>query len=73
MFKSLLRTLPTLSGNFSICCQLNDYNKITSNDYEVCVRDASILSLQDNQYNNEVSINLAKANESFQPAVVIYI
>ena len=65
MFKSLLRTLPTLSGNFSICCKLNDYNKITSNDYEVCVRDASILSLQDNQYNNEVSINLAKESYEF--------
>ena len=60
MFKPLLRTLPTLSGNFSLVCKLNDFIQTSSKEYEVYVRDASLMPLQNNVFNKDIKVNLAK-------------
>jgi hypothetical protein len=60
MFKPLLRTLPTLSGNFSLVCKLNDFIQASSKEYEVYVRDASLMPLQNNVFNKDIKVNLAK-------------
>lgn len=33
MFKSLLRTIPSVSGNFTLACRLNDIAKRTDKEY----------------------------------------
>lgn len=60
MFKSLLRTLPTLSGNFTLACKINEYNQLSSKEYEVNIRDAALIPLQNSMFNKNIGINLAK-------------
>ena len=50
MFKSLLRTLPSLSGNFTIACKLNEIEKDTHESYHTYVRVADLMPLQNNIY-----------------------
>lgn len=61
MFKPLLRTLPTLSGNFTVACKLREFNKENnkSNDeYSTYVRLANIVPLQNFMTNKDVELNL---------------
>ena len=60
MFKPLLRTLPTLSGNFTLVCKVNDFNQLSSKEYEVYIRDASLVPLQNKLFNKDINVNLAK-------------
>ncbi len=58
MFKPLLRTLPTLSGNFTVSCLLNEFDKINTNEYTTYVRAASICPLQNFLFAKKIDINL---------------
>lgn len=60
MFKPLLRTLPTLSGNYTIGCKIKEYTKLDSNNYEVYIREASLVPLQNNLFNKDIELNLVK-------------
>lgn len=58
MFKPLLRTLPTLSGNFTINCKLKEYNKESNNEYSTYIRLANLSTLQNFLANKDFNINL---------------
>ena len=58
MFKSLLRTLPSLSGNFTIACKLNEIKKDDSENYHTYVRVADLLPLQNNIYKDSIELKI---------------
>jgi len=65
MFKPLLRTLPTLSGNYTIGCKVKEYTKLDSNNYEVYIREASLVPLQNNLFNKDIELNLVKDQHEY--------
>ena len=58
MFKPLLRTLPTLSGNFTISCKLKEFKKENNDDYSTYVRLANLIPLQNYMTNRNIELNL---------------
>ena len=58
MFKSLLRTLPSLSGNFTIACKLKDFQKEDNNTYCTYVKYANLLPLQNSINKKDIELNL---------------
>ena len=58
MFKPLLRTLPTLSGNFTIECKLNEIIKNSVDEYSTYIRVANITPLQNSLVNKNIELNL---------------
>lgn len=58
MFKPLLRTLPSLSGNIKLACEINDYTNEGNNVYSTYIRSASLQPLQNNLYNRRINVNL---------------
>ena len=58
MFKPLLRTLPSLTGNIKLACEINDYIDEGNNVYSTYIRSASLQPLQNNLYNRRININL---------------
>ena len=59
MFKSLLQTIPTISGNFTLACKLNNYEHNNDFEYTSYINDAILMPL-DNNYNltRDIKINL---------------
>lgn len=69
MFKSLLRTIPNLSGNITLNCKLS-WNVRTSNDsdsydFDSYVRAASLEPLQNIIYSKNIDVNLAQGSWEF--------
>ena len=60
MFKSLLRTIPTLSGNLTLGCKLDEFNKVDNDTFTSYVRNAIILPLQNKYYSKKIDINMYK-------------
>lgn len=58
MFKSLLRTLPSLSGNFTIACKLNEIEREDNEFYHTYIRVADLIPLQNNIYKDSIELNL---------------
>ena len=58
MFKPLLRTLPSLTGNVKLACEINDYVDEGNNVYSTYIRSASLQPLQNNLYNRRINVNL---------------
>ena len=65
MFKSLLRTIPSLSGNFTIGCKLNEFNQITSNEYETYVREGCLMPLQNSLFTKNIELNFVKDQHEY--------
>ena len=65
MFKPLLRTLPSLSGNFTIGCKVNEIEKDSSNNYHTYIRLANIMPLQNNIYDKNIELNLLNGKYEF--------
>lgn len=67
MFKPLLRTLPLLSGNFSLNCFLTEimYNGV---EYECNIRNAKLTPLDVNINNNDIDINLLNGKYEYDVA-----
>lgn len=59
MFRSLLQTIPTISGNFTLACKLNNYTQNNNYEYTSYINDAILMPL-DNNYNltHDIKINL---------------
>lgn len=59
MFKSLLQTIPSISGNFTLACKLNNFEYNKNHEYVSYINDALLMPL-DNNYNltKDVTINL---------------
>jgi len=68
MFRSLLRTLPSLSGNFKLACKIDHIDKtykLNNIDvYEVSIKKCSLQPLQNKMYNRDININLT--NNSYE-------
>ena len=64
MFKPLLKTLPSLSGNIKIACKLDGYKSIGQNTYECFVNEANLIPLSHNLYDHNIKINLK--NNSYE-------
>lgn len=66
MFKSLLQTIPTISGNFTLACKLNNYTKNNHKEYTSYINDAILMPL-DNNYNltKDIKINLINSKYEF--------
>lgn len=58
MFKGLLRTMPSLTGNFTLCCSINNLNRIDSNTFDCFIKTASMLPLQLNLYSKNINVDL---------------
>lgn len=58
MFKPLLRTIPTLTGNFTLACKLDTYRKNSVLKYECGVTEAVLMPLQNNLANKHVNVSL---------------
>ncbi len=58
MFKPLLRTLPSLSGNFTIACKVNEIQKEDNNTYSTYIRLANLIPLQNSLANKNIEVNL---------------
>lgn len=69
MFKPLLRTLPSLSGNFTLACPLNYVTKVDKDRYVCNIRTANIVPLQ-NSISNPINteINLLSSKYEFDVA-----
>lgn len=70
MFKSLLRTLPSLSGNVKLVCDVSDIKYIdNNNEYIDCyVNNASLEPISKNVYKQPININLFKSRYDYDIA-----
>lgn len=68
MLKPLLRTLPSLSGNFSINCYINNILKIDDDKYECDIRNAKFTPLDSALYNDPITINLMSGKYEYDVA-----
>lgn len=66
MFKPLLRTLPSLSGNFTLACPINNFSAVDKNNFVCNIRSASIIPLQ-NSISNPINtdVNLLQGKYEF--------
>ena len=58
MFKPLLKTLPSLSGNMQIACKLEGYKYLKDNIYECFVNEANLMPLSYKLYDKIIDLNL---------------
>lgn len=68
MFKSLIRTLPSLSGNVKLVCDVSDIKNIVDNsdEYIDCyVNYASLEPISKNVYKQPININLFKSRYDY--------
>lgn len=65
MFKSLLRTIPTISGNFTLACRLENIIKSNKTLYYVPISGASIIPL-DKNYKLDKDINVNLVNSKYE-------
>lgn len=62
MFKPLLRTMPSLSGNMKIVCILNNYEEIEEHIFEANVRSAQLKPLSSKLYNKYYTLSLLSSS-----------
>ena len=58
MFKPLLRTIPSLTGNFTLGCKITDIERISEDIFSGYCREAELKPLQDNLFNKYIHIGL---------------
>lgn len=82
MFKPLLRTLPSLSGNFTLACPLNYITKIDKDRFVCNIRTANIIPLQNsisnptnkaiNLLDNKYEFDVSKYYQNLVPTTSFY-
>ena len=70
MFKPLLRTIPTLTGNFTLACKLDKYRKNSVLNYECGITEAVLMPLQNNLANKHINVSLLY--DSYEYDVQLY-
>ena len=66
MFRSLLRTIPSVSGNFTLSCRLNDIIKKSDKEYVTYINSAILLPLDNNiKLFRDININLQNAKYEY--------
>lgn len=68
MFKSLLRTIPTLSGNVTLNCYVNDYIKTNRDEFIGYVKHGELIPLQNELLNKKINISLLYGSYEFDIA-----
>lgn len=68
MFKPLLRTLPSLSGNFTLSCKLNEIQKSGNNDFYTYVRYGNLTPLQNSIFDKNIELNLLNGKYEYDVA-----
>ena len=58
MLKPLLRTIPTMSGNVKLACNVLDYRNVGPNEFETEIRYAKLLPLSSSLYQHKVEAEL---------------
>lgn len=60
MFKPLVRSLPSLSGNISLSCIIEKtfIDKINNNEYIASIKNAELIPLQNSLYNKRIPVSL---------------
>lgn len=71
MFKSLLRTIPTISGNFTLACKVNNYITKNHTDYTSYIDDAILMPL-DNKYSLDKNIQINLPNGKYEYDIMKY-
>lgn len=68
MFKPLIRTIPTLSGNFTLACHVKEPTRDEKNQdvFNVLVRNASFIPLQNKLYDKIINANLNSGKYEFE-------
>lgn len=66
MFRSLLRTIPAISGNFTLSCVLNEYVKQSNSQYACYINNAFLMPL-DNKFmlHKDIYVNLVNAKYEY--------
>lgn len=66
MFKSLLRTIPSISGNFTLACRLNNIIKKSDKEYHTYINSAILLPLDNNiKLFKDINVNLTNAKYEY--------
>ena len=65
MLKPLLRTLPTLSGNIKIACELTNIEKIDEQNSQAYVRYAQLLPISSGLAQHRCEVSLLKSSYEF--------
>jgi len=69
MFKSLLYTIPTISGNITLCSVLNDNNfNSSTGEYDSFIKSANMVPLQNNIIKEPILVNLLEGNWEYDIA-----
>ena len=66
MFKTLLRTLPSLSGNVALNCNVNEVSQINKDSFECFIRHASLIPLQNKYYDKVINVSLLDGRWTFR-------
>jgi len=64
MFKALLKTLPSLSGNMKLSCFVDDYKRHNNKTYTCNIRVAKLLPIAHTLFDKNIYVNLK--NNSFE-------
>ena len=62
MFKPLLRTMPSLTGNVKLVCVLNNYELVDEHIFEVNVRTGQLLGLSSQLFNKYINVSLLNSS-----------
>lgn len=67
MFKPLLKTIPSLSGNMKIVCPLEGYKKKTnsSNEFDCVVNSAYLNTISNTLYDKNIKLNLRNGSYEY--------
>lgn len=71
MFRSLLQTIPTISGSFTLACKLNNYVNDNKYEYTSYINDAILMPL-DNNHNLTKDIKINLINGKYEYDVIKY-
>ena len=74
MFKALLKTLPSLTGNFKLACKIDHIDKKYIEDgveiYEINIQHASFQPLQNKVFNRDIDVSLI--NGKYEHDIIRY-
>ena len=68
MFYPLLRTIPALTGNFMLACDISTWRRESTISHIANIDTASLMPLQNSVYNRLINVNLLNDNYEFDVA-----
>lgn len=65
MFKSLLRTLPLMSGNVTLVCEVNTLHSESDSVWSAYIRSASMQPVQNSLFDKRINVNLVDGSWAY--------